>query len=768
MSRSITTSSGRSVPLSPSEGWLTFGLVILLCASLAWSLDDARLVLGRDEATDFLLWTAVAGVLVGFVGAKVGWGRMRTYLVGAVFAALITPLLVGWVLIPDGASFHDLFEATAVAGVGAWYDLIWRGNLSTPQYGHHLLVLGLIVWGSSMFASYAAFGHRRPLNAILLVGFLLVANMSFTARDQLIFLVIYSLAALFLLIRFHTFEEESEWVRRRIGDPSAISGLYLRGGTVFIVSMVAGSLLLTNVAQSAPLAGAWTNIGGQVVEWGQFLQRYLPVSGSGRSLGQAFGDEARVTGVWNADETPALTMRATDIDSAPWLVGAIYDDFQLGGWRIGETDLVGIDPEGELLADTQDALKTDGWRETTVTITPKSTSSVIVAPESPVRTTASASVRLLSDSGFMAGLQRPASDAAYSVTFQVEADEGDGGITKNKLRAAGQRYPDGMLEEYGEAAVPDGTFSTPEARALLAEMVPAAGLNPYDIAETMVSTLRDGSRFRYDADVRDFGCTSASIVDCFAVYKRGYCEYYATTMVMMLRALDIPARLVQGYRPGTFDPATGEIIVRNSDRHAWVQVYFPGYGWWHFDPTGGDAVTLAPLPSGRPEASPTAGPSSSSSFGARPDETLRDIDEPGGAVPGGTSSGGGVGPFIAIGILLATVISVLAAVAWRRGPRGPVTADDAYGMVTRLATRLGFGPRPNQTVYEYAGVLAEMLPDSRPELEVVATAKVEVAYGGRSLGRERMAALREARRRLRTSLLRLAVLRLPRRRRTPR
>jgi uncharacterized protein DUF4129 len=104
-------------------------------------------------------------------------------------------------------------------------------------------------------------------------------------------------------------------------------------------------------------------------------------------------------------------------------------------------------------------------------------------------------------------------------------------------------------------------------------------------------------------------------------------------------------------------------------------------------------------------------------------------------------------------------VGAIAFVAWRRGPRGPVTADGAYGMVTRMATRLGFGPRPNQTVYEYAGTLGELLPDARPELQTVAAAKVEVAYGGRKLGVDRLLPLREAQRRLRTSLLRLALRR---------
>jgi hypothetical protein len=112
-------------------------------------------------------------------------------------------------------------------------------------------------------------------------------------------------------------------------------------------------------------------------------------------------------------------------------------------------------------------------------------------------------------------------------------------------------------------------------------------------------------------------------------------------------------------------------------------------------------------------------------------------------------------------VLLTVIVGALAAVAWRRGPRGPISADDAYGSISRLAARLGFGPRPTQTVYEYAGALADELPTVRPELETVARAKVEVAYGGRDLPDDRMSALRQAHRRLRVQLLRL----IPRRRR---
>ena len=144
------------------DGWFTVLLVALICATLAWSLDDAMLVIGRDKLTDFLPWMALAGATVGFLGPLVGWGRWTTHLVGAAFAALITPLVVGTVLLTDGGTPAQLFQATTDDVVRAFTDLVLDNQLSTAAYGHHLLVLGLVVWGTSQFASYAAFGSLAP------------------------------------------------------------------------------------------------------------------------------------------------------------------------------------------------------------------------------------------------------------------------------------------------------------------------------------------------------------------------------------------------------------------------------------------------------------------------------------------------------------------------------------------------------------------------------------------------------------------------------
>ncbi len=67
--------------------------------------------------------------------------------------------------------------------------------------------------------------------------------------------------------------------------------------------------------------------------------------------------------------------------------------------------------------------------------------------------------------------------------------------------------------------------------------------------------------------------------------KRGHCEYFASSMAVMLRSLHIPSRIVTGFRGGEFNDLTGQYVVRASDAHSWVEAYFPGSGWISFDPT---------------------------------------------------------------------------------------------------------------------------------------------------------------------------------------
>ena len=76
--------------------------------------------------------------------------------------------------------------------------------------------------------------------------------------------------------------------------------------------------------------------------------------------------------------------------------------------------------------------------------------------------------------------------------------------------------------------------------------------------------------------------------------KAGYCEHFSSAMAVMARSIGIPARVVTGYGGGDYNPFTGLWEIRQSDAHAWVEVYFGGAGWAPFDPTPGfDVPTSA-------------------------------------------------------------------------------------------------------------------------------------------------------------------------------
>jgi hypothetical protein len=754
------------IPTGPAEGWLTVGLVLLLVLPVAWSVQDARWVLGNEQLTDFLPWAVIGGAAAGMLGAKVGWGRWRTHLLGAVAAALLVPILVGMVLEPD-AGVSGWFRATAFASVEAVLDLTIRNRAVTQQYGHFLLVLGLLCWATGQFVGYATLGHRRPLGAVFVTGLVLLSNMSVTVRDQLQYLVIFSLAALFLLVRLHADDERLGWLRRRIGDPATVTGLYLRGGTTFVVAAVIGALFLTSVASSRPLAGVFQSLDQRLVDFGQSIQRYLPFGGPGTRLsGNSFGPTAQVTGHWTSDTREALQILVPPGDTHPYYWRAYaYDTFTLNGWSLGQS--VREDrPAGQSILDrTGDQVPDPSVRHElryTVKSLGFSANPVFVA-DAPVTLDLNTQVSLVGDERAFGGLEANGSWSTYHATSLVPTEGGDA-FTVSQLEAAGTGYPVDILQQY--TVVPQGAIGQ-EGHKLLRRIQNLADANgdaenPYDLARAAETLLRS-REFTYDTDVIDLHCEEYGTVECFAKFKRGYCQHYATTMAILLRQAGIPTRLAEGWLPGERNANTGVEQILWSNSHAWVEVYFPRFGWYKFDPTGGNLTTLVPLPSGNPVRS--ASPDASLAGGgpvARPsgNRPLNETD-PGSGTTAQPRTGSA--PFIVVGLLLLVSLAGIAFLIYWRGPRQASPPEAVWSGVARLAGRFGWAPRPTQTPFEYAQALGDVLPVARPELHVVADAKVEAAYGRRVLDERRIAALRESYRRLRLLLLRLAFRRPSRR-----
>ncbi|MEA2518317.1 MAG: hypothetical protein QOF49_397 [Chloroflexota bacterium] len=767
----MTSSIRARLGAAPAEGWISLFLVGVLSVVVAWSLDDAALVLGQRDWTDFLPWVSLGGVIVGFLGARAGWSRLLAHFVGAAFAALVVPLIAGMILDP-GASLGAQYHATATATTNAVLDFAVRGLRLTRETGHYLLVLGMLCWANGQFAASAVFRHGRPLGPIIVLGTILVANMSATRHDQIWLLVLFTIAALLLLTRLHALDERATWVRRRIGDPSTVGRLYLRGGTVFIVAAVFGALTLTASARSAPLAGFWDDARPALIDITQWLQRIVPAAPDSRGLGiPSFGQQVVIGGIWSPNDEEALVIRrASGTDTKIYWRAVTYDTFKLWGWESSTPNAAARVAGDSLLAGTLDAVPESALRTPeTFRIEPQSNFfDVAFSPIDPLAINRDATVDLSGAQGFFHSVTID-SGLPYEITaaMPVVADV-PGGTTENRLRSAGQDYPAAVRAHYLD--LPTGAVG-PNMTALLGDIEARVKVkksdDPFDFATAIVDELHS-SRYQYATNVVGLCDDSPSISECFATHRRGYCEHYASTMVVLLRAHGIAARLVEGFLPGDLDVATGVETISTAGSHAWVEVYFPGYGWYVFDPTGGGLANTEPIIAGSPVPMVTARPIPSLNIpSSRPDDERDPTRRPDGSLPGATTGPtASANPALAVAltIVLLAAIGLIAFAAWRRGPRGATTPEGVYASVAGLARRFGFGPRPTQTAFEYASALGDILPGVRPELETVASAKVEVAYGRRDLGDDRLRVLRDSYRRLRVALLRLALRRGDRRR----
>jgi len=170
------------------------------------------------------------------------------------------------------------------------------------------------------------------------------------------------------------------------------------------------------------------------------------------------------------------------------------------------------------------------------------------------------------------------------------------------LRAAGSDYPEWIREHY--LNLPESI--TPRTLQLAQEIT--LGLEtPYDQAVAITEYLR--ANITYVETIQDDIPLSRERIDWFLFdYKKGFCNYYSTAEVILLRAIDVPARWAVGYAQGErladeqeipgalFE--SGDFVIRQRHTHVWVEVYFPGIGWVEFEPTASEPeiVRLESLP----------------------------------------------------------------------------------------------------------------------------------------------------------------------------
>lgn len=133
--------------------------------------------------------------------------------------------------------------------------------------------------------------------------------------------------------------------------------------------------------------------------------------------------------------------------------------------------------------------------------------------------------------------------------------------------------------------VDEGYLNLPplDSRILpLAQQITARAKTDYERAAAIEGYLR--SHFGYTLELPGT-LADDPIAEFLFVRHKGHCEYFASAMAVMLRDLGIPSRMVSGFRGAEFNDLTSQYVVRASNAHAWVEAYFPEYGWVSFDPT---------------------------------------------------------------------------------------------------------------------------------------------------------------------------------------
>lgn len=145
-----------------------------------------------------------------------------------------------------------------------------------------------------------------------------------------------------------------------------------------------------------------------------------------------------------------------------------------------------------------------------------------------------------------------------------------------QLRAAGTDYSPRISGRYLQLPQLD-----PRVREL-ARRVTANAPTPYDKARALEAYLQNNYGYTLDLPATE---PADPLANFLFERRQGHCEYFASAMAIMLRTLGVPTRVVTGFRGGEYNDLTGSYIIRASDAHAWVEVYFPDQGWITFDPT---------------------------------------------------------------------------------------------------------------------------------------------------------------------------------------
>jgi len=717
------------------EGWFTVVLLLLMLLCLAWSIAVADWVPGLPV----LVWVALVGGLLGILLAKnrlPAWmSHTLSGLTGLSWGAWLTSrVLVAEMHLPGAAALLEL----------DWRLQAWVGQLMAEgqsSVAHILLfVLCLLLWLIAYISALAVFRWHRSWWAVLVCSVAMLINVTSAPSHQTWFLLSFLLLALLLIVRTSLAAYEQEWRTGRVQyAPEVVAG-FLRAGLTVAVLALALAWLVPAVVSGDRFQAAWQKVREP---WLRFQERWevafqdinsreVPPAVLVRK-GMTFGGPVTLTdkpvmdieapggrywrshaydtylgyGWLNTDkETLTLGTGGTGLEAEP-----SYSERQVLTQTVTMRQDLGM---GYALVAAGDPLRVSVEAQAVVSyLTPTLTVDAPLPSMSSSRTPWGVSL-LYSKTGLPTG-------ASYRAVSSVSA------VTAESLRGAAAGYPEWVQARYLQ--LPDTLPS--RVRALAGELT--GGLTaPYDKVIAVEAYLR---KIPYSQQIPGPEPDQDGVDYFLFEEKQGYCSYYASSMVVLLRAVGVPARYVEGYSRG--QPVQGVYRILEKDSHAWPEVFFPGYGWVEFEPTASQALT-----SRSPKATTTAAAVSQSFDRQLPqmddgeDPTLRDggFGPLAGAprVPFWRRLPGWVWGVLGAALLLAGGLAALV-LRQRRRMLTLTPAERAYYRLSRGAGRLlKMRPLDHQTPLEYGRAVASAVPAGRDAALSIAEAYVAERFGARA------------------------------------
>lgn len=631
------------------------------------------------------------GKLTALLGSSAGvvWSALRWT------AVANTGLSSRWIRLMAASAELWVGAGTLLTRVRSWISAQVAGEPFFDPVAA-ALTWSLTVWGVSVWAGWMVQRRDRPLAGVAPAGVLLVARLSYTGGDPHTLLI--PLGATLLLLALVGYD-----VRVRHWRATGVDFAEVGGGVAAVA--IALSLLLVAMAAVAPSvsaediidvfrrpaevqtggggasdgsAGAWRNLGRERttifdgVRAAGLPRRHL--IGSGPELSE------RVVMVISTGDLPPmdeyeLDMMHVDVPRYYWR-SITYDRYARRGWFTRDTETVRYEAGESAITPT---LETRRRMRQTVRVVGETGGLVHAAGE------------LITVDKDYSVAWRPHDDMfgamIEATTYRV--DSLAPAVSVGELRSAGSDYPAWLEERY--LTLPD---TVPDRVLALARDLTATEPTPYDRARAIEMYLRE---FPYTLDVPS-PPSNRDLVSYFLFdLQKGYCDYYATAMVVLARAAGLPARLSVGYASGSYDPYQARYVVTEADAHAWPEIYFPGHGWIPFEPTGGLPSIERPTETTPPEWPEPEGELEPESKGPR--WTVESWSW-------WLVGAGGLALSVTIGIVYMTADAL-----WLRHLEPGAAVAVLYRRLRRRARSLAVPTRVGDTPYEFASSLVGRMTD---------------------------------------------------------